>query len=201
VKLARGNSSWGYDRIAGALANLGHRISDQSVGNLLRRHGIPPAPERQKNTTWKDFIRAHRSVLADSDFFTAEVITWHGLMTYVSALWGGIAAESTPRIRITFSRGEESSRQRERALVSQLRPSRQQRQRPCALQGTTGRPPDTATPHDNFSGRCPRGSVECNKTSGSTLRRRSSDRWHSILPGQGSPAPAQCKMIHQILAE
>ena len=82
VKLARENSSWGYDRIAGAMANLGHRISDQSVGNLLRRHGIPPAPERQKNTTWKDFIRAHMSALAGSDFFTAEVITWHGLATY-----------------------------------------------------------------------------------------------------------------------
>ena len=82
VKLARENSSWGYDRIAGAMANLGHRISDQSVGNLLRRHGIPPAPERQKNTTWKDFIRAHMSALAGSDFFTAEVITWHGLVTY-----------------------------------------------------------------------------------------------------------------------
>jgi hypothetical protein len=50
VKLSWENSSWGYDRIAGAMANLGHRISDQSVGNLLRRHGIPPAPERQKNT-------------------------------------------------------------------------------------------------------------------------------------------------------
>jgi putative transposase len=76
VKPARENSSWGYDRIAGAMANLGHRISDQSVGNLFRRHGIPPAPERQKNTTWKDFIRAHMSALAGSDFFTAEVITW-----------------------------------------------------------------------------------------------------------------------------
>ena len=69
VKLARENSSWGYDRIAGALANLGNRISDQSVGNLVRRHGLPPAPERQKNTTWKDFLGAHRSALAGSDFF------------------------------------------------------------------------------------------------------------------------------------
>jgi transposase len=82
VKLAKENSSWGYDRIAGAIANLGHLISDQSVGNILRRHGIPPAPARQKNTTWKDFIRAHMSTLAGSDFFTAEVITWHGLVTY-----------------------------------------------------------------------------------------------------------------------
>jgi hypothetical protein len=53
VRLARENRSWGYDRIAGALANLGHRISDQSVGNILRRHKIAPAPERSRTTTWK----------------------------------------------------------------------------------------------------------------------------------------------------
>ena len=47
VKLARENSGWGYDRIVGALANLGHKISDQSVGNILRRQGI--APPRSAN--------------------------------------------------------------------------------------------------------------------------------------------------------
>src|SRR5512141_3389013 len=46
VKMARENSGWGYDRIVGALANLGHRVSDQTVGNVLRRYGIPPAPKR-----------------------------------------------------------------------------------------------------------------------------------------------------------
>ena len=51
VRLAQENKSWGYDRIAGALANLGHEVSDQTVGNILRRHGIPPAPERKKATT------------------------------------------------------------------------------------------------------------------------------------------------------
>ena len=82
MKLARENCNWGYDRIIGAMANLGHVISDESVGNILHRHGIPPAPERKKNTTWKDFIRAHMSVLAGTDCFTAEVLTWHGLVTY-----------------------------------------------------------------------------------------------------------------------
>src|SRR6266404_3089207 len=43
VKLARENSGWGYDRIVGAVANLGHEISDQSVGNILRRlHSVAP---------------------------------------------------------------------------------------------------------------------------------------------------------------
>ena len=40
VQMARENSGWGYDRIAGALANLGHNVSDQTVGNVLRRNGI-----------------------------------------------------------------------------------------------------------------------------------------------------------------
>jgi hypothetical protein len=80
--LARENSGWGYDRIVGALANLGHQVSDQTVGNILRRHGIGPVPQRSKTTTWKDFIRRHMDVLAGIDFFTVEVLTWRGLVTY-----------------------------------------------------------------------------------------------------------------------
>jgi transposase InsO family protein len=82
VRLAQENCSWGYDRIAGALQHLGYTISDQTVGNILKRHGIPPAPERKKTTTWKDFIRAHLEVLVATDFFTTEVWTWCGLTTY-----------------------------------------------------------------------------------------------------------------------
>jgi len=82
VRLARENSGWGYDRIAGALAILGHRVSDQSVGNVLRPFGIPPAPKRCQQTSWADFIRSHMAVLAGIDFFTVEVLTWRGLATY-----------------------------------------------------------------------------------------------------------------------
>ena len=82
VRMARENPSWGYDRIAGALANLGHRVSDQTVGNVLRRHGIAPAPRRKHTTTWAAFIRAHLAVLAGTDFFTVEVFTLRGLVTY-----------------------------------------------------------------------------------------------------------------------
>jgi len=82
VRMAQENRSWGYDRIAGALANLGYTISDQTVGNILKRHGIPPAPERKTTTTWKEFIRTHLDVLVATDFFTAEVWTLGGLVTY-----------------------------------------------------------------------------------------------------------------------
>jgi hypothetical protein len=75
VRMARENPGWGYDRIVGALANLAHQVSDQTVGNILRRHGIAPAPKRSQITTWKDFLAAHMNVLAGCDFFTVEVVT------------------------------------------------------------------------------------------------------------------------------
>jgi transposase InsO family protein len=82
VRMAQENRSWGYDRIVGALANLGYTISDQTVGNILKRHGIAPAPERKTTATWKEFIRTHMAVLVATDFFTAEVWTLGGLVTY-----------------------------------------------------------------------------------------------------------------------
>ncbi len=82
VRIAKENSDWGYDRIVGAMANLGYTLSDQTVGNILQRHGIPPVPERKRTTTWSDFIHAHLSVLAGTDFFTVEVLTLRGLVTY-----------------------------------------------------------------------------------------------------------------------
>jgi putative transposase len=63
VRMARENRSWGYDRIVGALTNLGSRLSDQTVGNILTRHGVPPAPVRKTTTTWKACIRIHMAVL------------------------------------------------------------------------------------------------------------------------------------------
>jgi len=83
VRMARENRSWGYDRIVGALANLGYRISDQTVGNVLKRHGIPPAPTRKKTTTWSEFIWAHMDMLVATDFFTTEVWSWFRLVLSV----------------------------------------------------------------------------------------------------------------------
>jgi transposase InsO family protein len=80
--MAKDNRSWGYDRIAGTLAELGYDISDQTVGNILKRRGIPPAPERRKTTTWREFIRSHMDVLWAIDFFSTEVWTLGGLVTF-----------------------------------------------------------------------------------------------------------------------
>jgi putative transposase len=83
LRLARENRAWGYDRIAGALHNIGHLISDsdQTVSNILRRFDIAPAPQRREQMNWADFIRSHVAVLAGIDFFTVEVLTWRGLKT------------------------------------------------------------------------------------------------------------------------
>jgi transposase InsO family protein len=80
--MAREDPSWGYDRLQGALANLGHTVSSSTVANILKRHGIEPAPARGKRTSWRTFLKAHWDVMAATDFFTIEVWTSRGLVTY-----------------------------------------------------------------------------------------------------------------------
>ncbi len=87
LRMARENRSWGYDRIQGALKHLGDTISDQTVGNILKRHGILPAPERQKTVIWREFIRSHMAVLWATGFFNSEVWSWFGLaMSFLLSL-------------------------------------------------------------------------------------------------------------------
>jgi putative transposase len=83
VRMADENPSWGYRRIQGALANLGHHIDKITVRNILRRHHMEPAPKRRKaGMSWTRFLKLHWEVLAATDFFTVEVATWHGLVSY-----------------------------------------------------------------------------------------------------------------------
>lgn len=81
LRFARENPSWGYSRISGALMNLGHEISRQTIANVLKRNGLPAAPERSRNSTWKDFISTHMSLMSGMDFFSVEVLSWRGLVT------------------------------------------------------------------------------------------------------------------------
>jgi hypothetical protein len=69
LRFAHENPTWGYDRIQGALANLGHDVSDQTVGHILKEQGIEPAPERKRQTAWKTFIKSHWEVV-DSHLLT-----------------------------------------------------------------------------------------------------------------------------------
>ena len=83
VRIAGENPTWGYTRIRGALANLGHGIARSTVKRILHDHGIDPAPERVRRTPWKPFLQAHWEGLAACDLFTVEVLTLAGLRLYL----------------------------------------------------------------------------------------------------------------------
>ena len=83
VRMAEENRTWGYRRIQGAIANLGHILAHTTVANILKRHGIEPAPERNRKTTWKEFLDRHWDQLVAADFFTVEVWTCSGLTRFV----------------------------------------------------------------------------------------------------------------------
>ena len=80
--IARENRSFSYDRISGALSNLGYAVSDESVANVLRRHGLSPTGGRRPKLTWAEFIAAHRERIVATDFFTVEVVTKNGLVCF-----------------------------------------------------------------------------------------------------------------------
>ena len=80
LRMARENRSWGYTRIQGALKNLGHEVGRGTIAQVLKDAGLDGAPDRQKRTTWKEFLRTHFDVLAATDFFTVEVWTAMGLV-------------------------------------------------------------------------------------------------------------------------
>jgi transposase InsO family protein len=102
VRMAQENRTWGYRRIQGALENLGHMLAHSTIGEILARHGIEPAPERQRRTTWKEFLSHHWEQIVATDFFTIEVWTRTGLQRFVVLFFlelstrrvevGGIAA-------------------------------------------------------------------------------------------------------------
>jgi hypothetical protein len=83
VQMAQQNRDWGYERIQGALSNLGHTIGRTTVAEILRRHGLEPAPERSRKTTWKEFLSRHWELIVAADFFTVEVWTRRGLQRFL----------------------------------------------------------------------------------------------------------------------
>ena len=73
LKMAEENRGWGYSRIQGALANLGHDVGRGTIAGILKGAGVEPAPERGKGTSWAEFLRTHWEVLGAADFFTVEL--------------------------------------------------------------------------------------------------------------------------------
>ncbi len=98
ARMAEENPSWGYRRIQGALANLRFHIDTSTVRNILRRYHLEPAPQRRKaGMNWRQFLKLHWEVLVATDFFTVEVVTWHGLVTYYVLI---IMELATQRVQI-----------------------------------------------------------------------------------------------------
>jgi len=83
IRMATENPTWGYTRIQGALKNLGHQVGRSTIARILKAAGIPPSRERPM--TWRTFMRAHWPALLAADFFTTEVWTHCGLLTYYTA--------------------------------------------------------------------------------------------------------------------
>jgi putative transposase len=83
LRMAKENRAWGYRRIQGAISNLGHKLARSTIADVLRRHGIEPAPERSRKTTWKEFLTRHWELIVAADFFTVEVWTARGLKRFL----------------------------------------------------------------------------------------------------------------------
>jgi putative transposase len=83
VRMAEENRDWGYRRIQGALSNLWHELARSTIAQILERHGIEPAPERIRKTTWKEFLSQHWDLIVDTVFFTVEVWTRRGLQRFI----------------------------------------------------------------------------------------------------------------------
>jgi putative transposase len=100
--------------------HLQHEISDQTVGNVLRRHGLPSAPARKHTTTWAAFIRVHLAVLAGTDFFTVEVLTLRGLVTYYVLFFIHLESRKVEIAGITIHPNEQWMQQMTRRLSFQF---------------------------------------------------------------------------------
>lgn len=114
LKIARENR-WGYKRIQGALANLGHNVARTTIAKILKEHGISPAPDRPGS--WKTFLRSHWETLAAADFFTVEVWTLRGLRTFYVLFAIRVATRRVQIVGITDSPNSDFMKQAARNLT------------------------------------------------------------------------------------
>jgi len=107
VRMATENPTWGYSRIQGALKNLDHRVARNTIARVLKEQGIPPVPGRPMS--WRTFLRANWGKIAAADFFTTEVWTARGLVTYYTLF---VLDLSTRRVHACGLQNAEPARQR-----------------------------------------------------------------------------------------
>ncbi|MFD7608737.1 integrase core domain-containing protein [Streptomyces mirabilis] len=108
LRLAGQNPNWGYRRIHGELAALGIKVAAATVWNILKEHGIDPAPDRD-HTTWANFLSSQAQAIVAADFFETKTLT--GATLYVLA----VIEHATRRVRILGATAHPTS-----AWVTQL---------------------------------------------------------------------------------
>ena len=67
--MARENPTWGYRRITGEIARIGHTIAASTVWTILRNAGIAPSPTRS-TVSWTALLRSQAA--AACDFVTVD---------------------------------------------------------------------------------------------------------------------------------
>ena len=111
---------WGYTRIQGALKNLGHKVGRTTVANILKKHGLDGADIRREKNTWRTFLKSHWDCLAALDFFTVEVLTLRGLVTYYVLLAMELSTRRVEAVGITPCPGEKFMAQVARNLTDEF---------------------------------------------------------------------------------
>src|SRR5258708_37571628 len=96
VRLARENRDWGNLKIAGELAKLDIELSDETVADILRRHGIPHAPERGGSPSWRQLMTHYKDQILACDFFTVETLFLQTLYVFFFIELGSRRVHSPP---------------------------------------------------------------------------------------------------------
>ena len=116
VRMAEENPTWGYTRIQGALKNVGHQVSRSTIARILKAHGLPPGTGR--TTSWQTFLQAHWGAVAGADFFTTEVWTWRGLVTFYTVFVIDLASRRVETLGSTSHPNDLFMRQVARRLTA-----------------------------------------------------------------------------------
>jgi transposase InsO family protein len=116
VRMAEENPTWGYTRLRRALENVGHHVGRSTIARILKAQGISPVPERP--TSWQSFLCAHWGAIAGADFFTTEVWTWRGLVTYYTVFVIDLASRRVHLVGSTPHPDDAFMRQMARMLTA-----------------------------------------------------------------------------------
>lgn len=99
IDMAADNPTWGYRRIQGELAGIGHRVAASTVWKILKDHGVAPAP-RRASVTWSEFLRSQAAVACDFACVDTVMLRRYYLLFFIDiptrrVFYGGITDHPT----------------------------------------------------------------------------------------------------------